>query len=498
MKNKKIIISFVLILFLNIFLIFSGIIIQSNNIDVQREEFYDEFTSKVFVSTVTKKETNDINEMKSLIDGEWVDTDGNTQTGFELNEDKEIVEDHSKVIKKTISTSVFSNSVNWTEIDAVTPVAKLETGKNAAKAIVFDKGAESDFWSDFPGVLEFQDKADEARLAAVTLHTVSKMKAAIVWPIVKDALELPDNTFKDMFVKLWDGDLNKITIAAINAAVPGLGTLLYNKGGLSGLIGFLGDVLEKLADIVDNVLLYGLDGMGVRLIDKIDIFTYDEEIDGKTVEVTYDFSSYVTKDQIYGVEGSMLGVLNWTPAELHKFFSTVSISTDLFNHGDLHKTITLSTAFKVNSDSYFEFTKFLSKIEDEYEGIPYETYRIVETADGGWTVASKKTNTITSEGEAFFYWVYDKLDYKELLDNALTIDGLISYDYKYVSDIYGNSRYSSEDFVSGEGQDSIYTKGQLTDITFGNFLILTKSFKPLLRSTNYEELVWSVAKEIYN
>lgn len=415
MKNSKILITIIFVFILNIVLIITGLYYLHENKEDIIEQFEDDFKTKLFVKGVSNGATTDYNVMLNSLDSKYVDSDGNTQIGIEVDGTTgAYLSDSAKSNRRILSESIISNNFDWEDIIAL------------GNATSFNATA-------------------------------------------KESI--------DLAVKL----------------------LVADKGGDKYSWGYLLDPATAL--LAPTVLPHGLEGLNINLIDFADIFVYEEMIDGVKTTVTYDFSTGVTEEMLVGNGTTMLGLENWDNKELHSLFCTFSFNSDLRNNGDLHRSLTSSSLFDSSSNTYFIFSKFMSKQLENYEGIKYNWFQLKkgtadETSDARtWFLANKKSNTIDSEGEALLYFMYDELNYNEYFDRALEIDGIDSFRYEYISELYGNGKFSSDEFWSEDDDDRIiYSKGQDEEITFSEFVILTKTYQPFLRSTNYEYLVSDIAE----
>ncbi len=455
MKNKKILTVVILVILFNIFLIAGGIYLQKENNEKIKEEFFDDFTSRLFISNVSNGETNDYKEFEEMLDSEYIDSEGNSVKGFGTDDEGYYVEDSAHEFRRYASESMLSDYLSWNDIISVGSnmsfdPTTLESPELAATILVADKGA-SDGES---------------------------------WGIIID---------------------NPI-----------------------------------YASLAPTILLHGLEGLGIDLLGFNEQFTYVESIDGSDVEVIYDFSTSIEKDEINGVEGELLGVLNWDSTEVHEFFSYISISTDIRNNGDLHETITAPTGFRSDSNSYYLFSRLLKKVEQEYEGIKYNVLKPAATTAGlsniideaidhyldgtldewmdsieigtsdiidalvsmdktpEWSLSIKKQNTIDSEGEALLYVIWSEFDYQEYFDRALEVDGMKSYDIAYIGELYGNGKFLTENYKPSKfditGTGTIYRYGSDEEISFSEFVLLSQTYRPFLRSVNYEPLIWDLAE----
>lgn len=435
MRNWKIRIIFVLIILLNVILITLGIFLSNNRYDKLESNVYDDLRSKTFINYVTGGETNDVNEFKEMLDGHYVDSEGNEQSGIEIVDD-ELVSDSGTFNRNRFTDSIITDTFNWKEFNEMMikllsfDVSIIESGNAAKLILVIDKGSD----------------------------------AASVW---SDAL-LP---LLEIFL---DG-------VAASAAATGAGAIL------------------------PSVLPYGIEGKGIEIFNFGEEFTYTEEIDGTLVDVTYDFSDPVSKEEFDGVAGTSLGINNWDQKEVHEFFGTLSFMTDFGNNGDLHQSMSIERGFSNKSNTYFLLDKYmsdsLSRIEDEEDGlVAYGLYKLKWNNDKTkWTLTRTKDAYVDTEGEALLYSIYEEIDYNTYFDRAMEIDGVEEYSTRYVSDLYGTGEYAQDLYQSNDIIDKdgvIYKKGSNKSITFGEFVFLTKTYKPFLRSVNYDYLCHDVAKLI--
>ncbi len=253
--------------------------------------------------------------------------------------------------------------------------------------------------------------------------------------------------------------------------------------------------LAVAGPLLVEFLPYGIEGLGIEIFNFGEEFIFSEQQeDGTYKEVTYDFSGRVKAEDFSGVEGETLGMDNWGSKEVHKFFGTLSFYTDARNLGDLHQSMSISNAFSTKSNTYYLFDRFLSESLEKYEGTPYSWYAPKYNEEKTqWNFIKIKTNYVDSEGEALLYSLYDNLDYHEYFDKALEIDGITDYKIEYASELYGNGQYPSSEFdTTSETNTSIYTYGTEDEITFSDFIFLSQTYKPFLRSVNYDQLTYDI------
>ncbi len=505
--HKKLSISLILIFLLNMFLILFGIYFMNQNVNDQKQEFYNDFTSRLFVSNVTQGQTKDYVEMMEMFDSTYIDAEGNVQKGIEVDADGNYIHDSGSMARKNFSGTLISRQVTWPELVRIfqmsSDISGIENIKNVKLILVADKGIE------FSAYYELLDLGLLDVSAMIAKGEYLTALFPVIFPYGLEGFNLSPYQ--------W-GNLVKFA---------------FNLGALDDLIppGTLDDIPLKYQDdiialaistafyAVFSLMNLNLNGLDLFVFDEE--FTYVENIDGEYKEVTYDFSTKITSETLNGVPGESLGVNNWDGKEIHAWFKTLAITTDLFNRGDLHQSVAISNGFRNDSDSYFTFSNFLKDELNKYDGIEYEWYAVEEIyglnlqdgispinlkepAQKRWYFYTPEYNpiqtaegamskhTIDTQGEALLYSMYENLDYHSYFDAALEIDGMDSYEYKYVSQLYGTKRYSPEHYVKKINQ-TIYTKGQKEEITFSEFMFLTYTYKPFLRSVNYERLVWDIA-----
>lgn len=286
--------------------------------------------------------------------------------------------------------------------------------------------------------------------------------------------------------------------------------ILLDKGGDSKcwqyvfeeiLSFFISDQIQiistALATIFGSLLLpTGLEGYNINLFNYDLNFVYEEN--GNIVE--YDLSYGMTEEIWNGVEGENLGIKNWDYYECSDLFDTGSINLDIVNDGDLFFSFMLYFGFDRSDNTYFLLNKYIEKTKKLYYGKEYQTYIISENKTTmTWEYIKKEQNNIVdSPGESFLYSLYDNIEYWKYFDNALESDKInIGYEFKYVPNLYQESKLSFVDYNSTENYDYIWKKGQ-KETDFSNFLFLTQTYSPFLRSINYNNFIIDLSKLIVN
>lgn len=550
-RNKKIIISLIFILILNIFLVGFGYYKSHLNTNDDKGDFYDDFTSRLFVDYATNGYTKDYEVMMEMFDSSYVDSKGKEVRGISMDEE---YFDSGSTFRNSFSDNMLSRSISWPELvwlgqSMSNDLTANESKKLIKTVIALEHGAT---FGAYMSLFDFtladiafdpiaEDKAINAAILCLALPyglgDLSLDPYGIAWWLIDIIMftynsgilesELitsptePQPGEPDYVKNVWDD------IYSVIMDVEDVPNIIFNplspttkRDAVTWIIGYALDMYMGMKG-------FNFDGIDLFVFDNT--FTYTENIGGVEVEATYDFSSKLTKELIEG-DDTHLGINNWDTDEVHAWFTTLGLTTDFTNNGNIHQSMLISNGFRYDSNSYYAFSNFLHDNLVKYKGIEYEWYSIErintkpsdEDARGtkppllrNWVLNPVKTNVIDTEGEALLYSIYENIDYHEYFDRALEIDGLESYSYKYISELYGNSRYLAEDFIpytwekvrdeSSENRkeepvaydDIIYKKGQKEDIEFEQFMILSYTYKPFLRSANYEQLVWDIAGLVY-
>lgn len=507
MKYKKATLFLVLILLLNIVLISWGIVINNNKTNDDRRAFANSFKTNLFAKTVTRGEAQTHDEMLSMMDSYYTDDTGEVVKGIQADTKNNEFNDSGKQLRENVATSFFSEYISWDEFNYIfensnTDITQFENtdlislimmaDKGLSPLVVFDK-----FGVDTSGFLDFSTSLVAAYAADDSILT---------WLIV--SLLLPNGLEGGI-------RLNFLIETLISFSDPEQypNWVVNNLGGI--VDNFLSDfqtdhgisdedwpealsLLISAVDAVDTVL----SKIKIDLLETGSQFTYNETIDGVSREVSYDFSGKMYLDEWAGVEGESLGVKNWSNDETHQYFSSVAIRTDLRNAGDLHLSSISSFAFPLSSDSIKYLNSYYARINDKYEGKKYKLMGTVKTSPVEdetfpWAVASTKTVEIDTTGEAFLYDVYSNIDYTEFYNRALIEDGLSEYKFSYTEQLYGNQELNASDFSKDTSnyEDTIYKPGN-GGVTFDEFVFISRTYRPMLRSTNFDLFIHEVSKLI--
>ncbi len=487
MKNRKMLIFIILIFIFNAILIMSGIYLNSQNKDESIEMFEESFKTNLFAKTISKGESKTYDEMKYSLDSYYEDSEGQTVKGIEKDEEGNLIFDSAKQSRENVSLSFFSNYISFEDLNFVavntnTDLTAIESKENLAMVMIIDKGADAKLLNylgpniqGLPQLILNNNDEQDALVKILLIEGLlphgleAGIDFANLWGMIEDIVTFADGTeFFDFFAYIEEefgiGRLEWVAAhAAINTAV----------------------------EIIDSKL----SKIKLDLFETPSLLTYEEEINGEKTEVTYDFSSRLTMDNYIGVDGEKIGIENWDVVELDTYFEQVSINTDLLNKGDYHQSITFSNAFALDSNSFTDFNKYLSNITERYNGEEYSYYQFEELKNDTWAVLSGREVAVDSQGEAFLYDIYKKLDYTEYFDRALESDGLNSYDYKYASVLYDNKTMLPENY-SSKYESDVYHRGQ-SGVTFADFVFISKTYRPFLRSSNIDYFVHDIATLVY-
>ncbi len=430
-KRKKITIIIALIFLFNIFMICLGVFLQAGRYQEMKDEIVNDLESKLFVDVVTEGRTNDFEEFESMLDGHYVDSEGNEQVGIEIDEEGNYISDSGDYTRNSFTNYFISNTLNWEDLSYM-----LNT------------------------LVQFDISVIQSKGAAIFLLTIDKGGDAAVWsealtPILTNFTNMSDTAIS----------------AALTAASP----------------------------ILSALLPYGLEGFGIELFSFTDEFTYSENINGEVVEVTYDFSGNVTKEQLKGDGTTMLGIQNWTTKETNEFFNTLSFFADASHEGDYHQSMNITKGLSTTTNTFYIIDKFMSSSLEEYKGKSYQLFKPVwnESTKDTWSLQWRKTVSVDSAGEALLYAIYDKVDYTKYYDRAMELDGVVETGYRieFASELYYNSQYTSDKYGGTEGviEPVLYEYGQ-EEVDFSTFVLLSKTYKPILRSVNYEDFITEMAE----
>ncbi len=510
MKDRKILIAIVFVIIFNFLLVIIGSVAIDDNEYAEKHIFMDEFTSRIFVDNATGGVTRELSEMEQSFDSRYTTPSGSVEKGILIDDVNNVYIDSGRTSRRIFSDSIYTNHLSWEQAISLTSSSSADLTVNESKELatiilVLDKGGSSYAYS---------------KLFEATGLVRDYLEEWYANPPVDDPLDgIPIETSISVFQDLLGLVFYLLLPSGVEDATKLVSTA---TGGFAGLDLFY----------VEND------------------FTYTETINGKKVEVTYDFSKGLTKEHFEGTtddvsgETTTLGINNWDGREVGAWFKTMGINTDMSSDGDLQLSLSFPASFRIGSEVYHDFVQFSNKKLEEYRsydngegedyGVYYKWYSPKKSAVRfkKWSFNDKKINKVDTEGEAFLYTIYKGIDYHEYFDKALEVDGLDAYEQKYIPALYGNanefvnpvlplavSDYQDEldeiinsvilatgggswylpQFYNGDDEANIiYAKGQKEDIEFGEFVLICRTYRPFLRTVNYEWLLWDYAGLMYN